>query len=462
MKKWLGKRLWLWSILLVGLLAVGLGAYLYFAKSKERTYHLTITAGSVAGSRHELAELLRDELTPRSLLLELRGSAGSEQALDWVNSRQVDAALVQGGLDVDNRPNVRQVIALQIEPLHLLVKNELFEEVTKNLSALEGRTVDLGAKGSGTHTLAVDVMEFAGLPIQGPGSPKGCIPKSLSNDQILAANTSQDLPDAIFVVSPLPAKVAAFLVTRHGYRLVPLPFGQAFALKSLARKEAEANDPQRKHVDKRRTFSTTIPAFTYSVNPPVPAADTLSLGNRLLLVAHKDVSPDAVLRLVDAILDSEFSKTLQPPLTTKQMDLAPEFPWHAGSERFIERNQPLVSGEVMEHTQKVAAVLAAIASGLVVLWRWYTEYSRNRRSQAFRDYLNQVAAIEEQALTFERERPADAVILPKLQQQLYQLKRKVLEQYAEGELEGGEFMTTFLGQADHVSALLTRLMRYRA
>ncbi len=455
------RRMWQSSVLAAGLFAIGLAAYLYFRKPAERHYRLTVTAGSVQGTRHELAELLRDELAASGLAFDVRESVGSEQALDWVNSGAIDAALVQGGLRVENRPHVRQVIALQIEPLHLLVRKELFEEVAKNLTALEGHTVDLGEEGSGTHTLATDVLEFSGLAIRGPDSPKGCIPKSLSTQQLMAAKQASDLPDAIFLVSPLPARVASHLVTHHGYRLVPLPFGEAFALKSLAKDRAAAGADGRQHIDKRRTFSTTIPAFTYSVDPPVPAANLPSLGNRLLLVANARVSPDAVARMVEGILASEFSKTVQPPLTAKQLEQAPEFPWHAGTQKVIERNQPIVSGEVMEHAQKAAAIAGAVISGVVVLWRWYTERSRIRRSREFRGYLSQVSEIESEALAIERQPSESAAVLPKLHERLYQLKREALERFSEGELEGGEFMTTFLGQADHVSDLLTRLIQYR-
>ena len=43
--KSLRRRLWLNSVLVVGLLAMGLAAYLYFARPAERAYRVSITAG---------------------------------------------------------------------------------------------------------------------------------------------------------------------------------------------------------------------------------------------------------------------------------------------------------------------------------------------------------------------------------------------------------------------------------
>jgi hypothetical protein len=71
--------------------------------------------------------------------VETRYCSGSEEALDLVNSGKVDCAFVQGGLGVGDRPNVRLVAMMQIEPLHLLVRKELAEKVADHLTALDGR-----------------------------------------------------------------------------------------------------------------------------------------------------------------------------------------------------------------------------------------------------------------------------------------------------------------------------------
>src|SRR5262249_22163758 len=161
------------------------------------------------------------------IALELRETVGSEEALDWVQARKVDVALVQGGLSADARPDVRQVAALQVEPLHLVVKKELADDVSAHLSALDGKTVNAGEPGSGTHALAVQVLEFAGLRPRADGSDRGYIPRPMSRQEMFAEEDPARLPDAVFLVSSLPSLTVKYLVTRHGYRLVPLRFGEA-------------------------------------------------------------------------------------------------------------------------------------------------------------------------------------------------------------------------------------------
>ena len=112
---------WRWLAPVMGAAALALAVYLYFHTPAGKTVRLTMTAGSLLSTRAELAEVLRDAAAARGVLLDLREAVGSEQALDWVETRQVDLALVQGGLSLHDRANVREAAALQIEPLHLLV-----------------------------------------------------------------------------------------------------------------------------------------------------------------------------------------------------------------------------------------------------------------------------------------------------------------------------------------------------
>src|SRR5262249_47867559 len=181
-----------------------------------------------------LPELLQAEVARQGIEVELHETHGSEEALDQVNDRRLDAALIQGGLRMNGRPNVRQVLPLHMEAMHLLVKNECFDAVAEHLAALEGKTVNLSEADSGNHSLAVDPLAFAGLHARGPDRPRGYVPLELSRQQLFAEKDRARLPDAIMLVSSLPSTTARLLVTRHGYRLVPLPFGEAFALESLA------------------------------------------------------------------------------------------------------------------------------------------------------------------------------------------------------------------------------------
>jgi hypothetical protein len=398
----------------------------------------------------------------QGLQLDLHETPGSEEALDEVNDRRLDVALVQGGLLSNGRPNVRQVLTLHMEALHLLVKKELFAEVCKHLGALEGKTVSLSEIGSGTHSLASDVLAFAGLRARGANHSAGYIPVEMSRQQLYATKDRGRLPDAVMLVSLLPSPMARYLVTRRGYLLVPLRFGEAFALQSLAPREpGPAGRSAPSHVDKGHTYPTVIPAFTCSVEPPVPPQAVPTFGTRLLMVAHKDVPPLAIRRLVEATLASKVAKRGPSPLNAHIWDIPPEFPWHEGTTLYQKRNQPVVSGTLVDAAHKGLAIFAAAASGLFVLWQWSKQHGHFVRDRGFNPYITQVTRIEEEAMRIERDGPPGPGKLPQLREQLGRLKTEALDRFTEGELAGKDLLAGFLAQVNDTRDYLTRLIVQR-
>src|SRR5262245_12677596 len=85
-----------WLAPITGLVALGVSLFLYFHSPAPKSYRVRMTAGNELGMRHQLAIRLQKEATDRNIDSELIPCAGSEEALDWVNVRKVDAALVQG------------------------------------------------------------------------------------------------------------------------------------------------------------------------------------------------------------------------------------------------------------------------------------------------------------------------------------------------------------------------------
>jgi TRAP-type uncharacterized transport system substrate-binding protein len=448
----------MWVAPVVGLAAIGMAVYFYFHSPMPKKYHFRMTAGNSMGMRHKLALRLQAEASPRNLNMDLVPSAGSEQALDWVNRREVDMALVQGALTPVGRPHVREVAVLHVEPMHLLVKKELYKGVSTTIAALQGKTVDLEEVGSGTHALATAILEFVGLKPRSQDPVHGYIPASLDRKALFAETDTTRLPDAVFLVSSLPSPTTAYLVTRHGYRLVPLPFAEAFALRSLSEQTGERSEESPlDHIVMGRIQATTIPAFTYGVDPAVPAQPLPTLGTRLLLLAHEDVPAKAMMELVEATYGAEFGQIVRPPLEPKLMDLPPEFPWHAGAVLYQQHNSPLIWGEAMDSAHKGFAIFAAAASGLFVLWQWSKQRGQLGRDKGFHKYISQVVRIEERVMEAEHEQPSTFTELLALRDQLNQLKTKALDEFANGELTGKELLSAFLVQVNDVRNNLVRL-----
>lgn len=455
----LRRVLWKWVAPLAGLAALVFAVFSYFHAPGNGRYHLRMTAGSAKGTRYQLALKLGEEAARRNLTLEVIPTVGSEEALDRVNRRELDAALVQGGLAANGRPDVRQVATLYIEPMQVLVRKELFDDASASLTALRGKTVDLEEVGSGSHSLAVAILNFVGLQPRDRDPARGYIPVSLDREKLFTEQDTARLPDAVFIVSSLPAPTAKVLVTRHAYRLVPLPFAEAFALESLG-KAAGDEQPRTAHgrIEMGRIHATTIPPFVCSAEPPVPAAPVPTLGTRLLLVAHKDMPARAAYQLIEATYAAEFGRVVHPPLDAKLMDLPPEFPWHPGAQLFLERNRPVVSGAVMDATHKGMAILAAAVSGLFVLWQWSKQHGQFLRDKGLNDYIRGVARIEEQAAGTDATQPTALPQLVALRQELGHLKSEVLDRFTRGELAGKELLAGFLIQVNDTRDFISGLI----
>ncbi len=447
----------------VGLLAIALcllaAGYLWFGSpSQPRPIKLRLTAGDGSGLRHRLAKEFAREAVKFGIEISVEPTEGSEAALEMLSKREFDIAMVQGGLRSDPQSPIRQISALHIEPLHLLVKAEWAQAISeKGMSQLAGRRVNLGATGSGTYALASEVLHFAGLSPNGSNGQSRYQPNSLSYAELMQADLS-DLPDAVFTVSTMPSPIADFLTDKHDYQLVPLLFGEALSLESyldLGKKLAVGS------VDKQHVYSTTIPAFTYRVEPASPSQPLQTIGTRLLLVAHQGVDGAEVKRLLECLYQSDFIKASRTAIDASLLDLPTEFPLHRGSELYRQRNKPIIAGDAIDYLEKVIAISATVAGGTFFLAQWYLRSNRRRREMSFATYMERVIAIENEAMRNELAAQLDLATLIRLQRELSALKADAVRKFAAGKLEGEGLIHGFLALVNDARNQLTRLILHQ-
>lgn len=432
----------------------------YWLKPSGSQKHLPLrmTAGDESGLRHKLALELAKEATRLGIVIEVQPTAGSEAALEGLRKGDFDLAFVQGGLSTETLPGVRQLTAMHIEPLHLLVRSALSEQIqSSGLRALGGSKINVGPIGSGTQILASEVLKFAGLEATRSTPENTYQAVSLSYSELKECSPA-DLPDAIFTVSSLPSPLADFLIESRDYRLVPLPFGEALALEAFL----QLGDPLASgSIDKRHLFETRIPAFTYSVNRAEPPAPIATIGTRLLLAANERVSSDVVQDLLDVLYNSNFAHAERPPLDASLLDLPCEFPLHPGSVHYRTRNKPLIAGDAIDYWEKILAITATLAGGTFFMAQWYLRWSRRKREANFANYMERVIAIESAAMQTELSAKLDLGQLIRLQRELADLKSEAVRKFASGELEGEGLIHGFLALVNDARNQLTRLILHQ-
>ena len=444
----------------LGTALVGLAVINYCRVFHSAPVELTLSGGNVCPLRTTIARYIADEIHDAGVAVRCVADTNSESIGHAVNEHRLELGIVLGGFAPERFPNVRQVAALGVEPLHLLVRRELVTSSRASLELLRGRRVAIGEYGTNGAILAESLMRFAGFAAATPGTKGDFIAEYTTEPELhlqLAAVRcaapkdrpafAAKLPDAVFLVDHLPSPLVDELVATGGYALVPLPYATALHLDSR-REHAHAEGP----LENSRLEAVTIPAFTYGVAPPVPDADCPTIGLRLLLVAHQDTAPEAVTRLLRA-LDDGVTRRYHIELDTANLE--PEFPLHAGAAAFADARRPLLAAELLEPAGDLLSILGAGAAGGLALWG----FVRGLRRVNPDVHLRQIDRIER--LLHGREQDDAAPTLPRdfvayLETRLAEVKQTAIEDYTAGRLDGEQALVTILTLITDTRHLLTQ------
>jgi TRAP-type uncharacterized transport system substrate-binding protein len=434
-----GRRvLWKHPLLVGALLLAGLTLYGLWGTLFPKRYSFSITPGSPKTRRTKVAYSLAEHLKSSHVRLKVLATVGSEEALGKVNSRELDLALVQGGLSAQGLENVRQVAALYTEPLHLLVKKEMEADVSRDLAALKGKRINLSQPNSGTYLLSRAVLDFAGLKAPEGGHPGDYLPSTLGKSDLALLGQKlssapacqrlelrKQLPDAVFLVESMPSDVAGVLIRAADYRLVPMPFAEAFSL-------AELNDTSITAAQLEPGFikSTYIPPYLYQVTPAVPERDCPTLGTSLLLVAHKDIPAAAVSELLKTIYESHFALLTHPQSLS---GASPELPLHPGAVAYRDRDQPVVSRALLDVLAKLITLWVFASATCFALSRYFLRDPTCR----FAYYLRELTQLDlvARGITEDPEAPRQAhQRVAYLEDKLSRLKAQMIQEIADTKL----------------------------
>lgn len=442
----------------IAVLGIGMWFVLYSPRSQPAT-KLRMTAGNATGIRHRLAVAFSKEAKAFGFQIEVVPSDGSESALAMLETGKLDFAFIQGGLLDTSLRRVHQVTPLHLEPLHVLVKPELFEPILQNgLQYLTGHSINRGAPGSGTFVLSTAVLQFAGLDSDDANTAPSFLPDSKNYAELMEVSGIENMPDAVFTVSTLPSPIADSLIDRLGYRLIPIQFGEAFTIQAMS--ELGSNE-LRSSIDRKHVFTTVIPAFTYSVERKIPFEPLQTLGTRLLFVANQQVDTEVVQRLLEVLFQSNIAKTDRPSIDASLLELPFEFPMHSGAQAYRQRNKPIIAGDAIDYFEKVLAIAATFAGGTFFVLQWARQSAKRRRESSFASYMGRVIAIERESLQNEVSANLDLASLIRLQKELADLKAEAVAKFANGTLGGEGLIHGFLALVNDARDQLTRLILHQ-
>jgi uncharacterized protein len=198
-------------VLIVAILVIAVGVKVIDPTPPRE---LTLLTGDPAGAYHRFGVRLAEELKKQGLNVTLRPSQGSTENLALLASsdESISIALVQSGLRTDAHAEFQSLGSLFFEPMWIFTRRDF---AFASLQELRGRRVAIGAEGSGTLPLTLQVLEANGLTGQ-------LTTERIGGDEAAAALRAGRVDAACFVGSPNGALIRQLIndpeLTFHGLR----------------------------------------------------------------------------------------------------------------------------------------------------------------------------------------------------------------------------------------------------
>lgn len=258
------------ELLLVALPAVALIIALFWGASRfvqpAPPKTIVMTTGSESGAYHGYAKRYQEALARHGIKLELRPSSGALENLARLKDDKagVTVGFIQGGTATSaDGEGLMSLGSMYYEPLWVFYRDR---NALDRVSQLQGKRLAIGAEGSGTRKLALQILSANGME----SGAERLLP--ISGDAGLEA-LRQGQADAVFVIAGADAAVIRKFLAQDGVRL--MNFAQAGAYV------------------KRFTFlsKVTLPRGVVDLVQDVPAQDVTLIAATANLVVRDDIHP---------------------------------------------------------------------------------------------------------------------------------------------------------------------------
>ena len=277
---------------------------------------IELATGFPTGLYQQFGQKLQSELAEEGISLRLRTTGGTSDNLALLQDPYsgVDFAMVQGGVaDLSKHPNLVSIAGVFYEPVWVWYRESSFQNESGRLgllSQLKGKRVSIGNEGSGTLTLASQLLEASGLRLTDLHAEK------LKPLDALEKFKKGEL-DAVFLVSAAEAPLVKSFYETPGIRLMSF-------------EQAEAYVHQFPFLSK-----VTVPRGVVSIAYDLPRQDIQVLAATATLVGKSDVSPALVTLLLGDTYDilKTYSYLQKPGEFPSGTGL--DFPLHVDAEIYL-------------------------------------------------------------------------------------------------------------------------------
>jgi TRAP transporter TAXI family solute receptor len=357
---------------------------------------LLIASGGDGGAYQRFAAAYRPLIERYGIKFVEVPSAGAVENIALLRdaTKELDVAFMQGGLGAgEDATGLVSLGSIYYEPLWVFYGGN---ETVDNLAQLKGKRIAIGAEGSGTRKLGLDLLEASGAA----GAPTKLLP--LGGLEAVEA-LKQGKADAIFLVGS--ANVGAVWISF---------FTPGFRLMSFAHADAYV---------RRWPFLSklVLPRGAIDLVRDIPARDVTLVAPAASLVAREDIHP----ALVDVLLQVATEVHGPPGLfqragefpNSRQVDfpLSPEAQrFYQSGRRFLQRYLPFWAANLVDRLLVLLIPLFALAIPLSRIlpslynwqvrsrvYRWYGQlkfleeaWRNDPASRPRADWLKEIDALE--------------------------------------------------------------------
>ena len=363
---------------------------------------IVMTSGPEGSTFHRYAERYRKILARNGVNLEILSSRGSVQNLERLSDPafRVDIGFVQGGLakDVD----ISSLVSLGsvfYEPLMVFYRSAV---PVQALSGLAGKRIAVGAVGSGTHALAITLLNANGIKEPGPTK---LFP--LAGEDTVRAFLAREV-DAGF----LAGDSASFANMR---KLLHAPGVHLF--------EFVQSDAYVRRFPYLSQLQLPVGAFDLGEN--IPRKPLTLIAPTVELIARDDLHPALSDLLIEAAREIHGRATLLQKAGEFPAPLEHEYPigddagrYYKSGKGFLYRHLPFWVASLVDRTMVLLIpIVVLLIPGLRIV---PTMYSWRVRSRIYRRY-GELMALEREMLV-----PVTAQRREELQRRLASIEKTVI------------------------------------
>ena len=234
---------------------------------------LSIATGQKEGSYFMFGNQYKSLLAEHAGHLNVESTAGSIDNLQRLKSGKADVAFVQGGIaSAAEYPDLTFLGSLYFEPLWVFHRSSM---KLSRLSDLRGKRIAVGAEGSGTRAIALQLLADNDID----ESSARIVP--LASHQAAAALAENSI-DALFLVTSAKSPLIEQLLRTHGAELMSFDRAEGYT--------------------RRHPFLSAIslPEGTIDMAANIPEKRTWLLAPSATLVARSDLHPALQTLLLQA------------------------------------------------------------------------------------------------------------------------------------------------------------------